>query len=343
VKRFDPVVFNYPYGDTIIVDPYYAGHNYYEILRGEAIYEAASEMARSGIQPDDFSSLDKYLSNRAYYESKARANFESGICKNCGASKGLSKPVSIGGIRHRPMDKKENYIKSCVGLPGENLSIRDRQVFINDQPIENPEGLAWNYRILPKSPAALERIMGKYNIVMSELGKRDSVLLIPLSVSQYEELKNSQDIVSIEVSNEPLVEINSLSMYPNSPMDPFCTWTQDNYGPIHIPARGETIELTPANIELYKRVIDVYEENDLEVRDGKVFINGTEQSSYTFKDNYYWMMGDNRHHSADSRYWGFVPETHLVGRASFIWFSKERQDYHGSGKIRWDRVFRFVN
>ncbi|MBL0317022.1 MAG: signal peptidase I [Flavobacteriales bacterium] len=148
-------------------------------------------------------------------------------------------------------------------------------------------------------------------------------------------------VISIEVSNDT-VNDEPLAIYPNSNLAPFNTWTRDNLGPIHIPAKGETIQLTPENIALYKRVISVYENNDWVERDGGIFINGVAATSYTFKQDYYWMMGDNRHQSADSRYWGFVPEDHVVGKPVFTWFSKENLEYQETGEIRWSRMFRMV-
>src|SRR5690606_6284386 len=122
--------------------------------------------------------------------------------------------------------------------------------------------------------------------------------------------------------------------YPQRP-DVF-RWNQDNYGALIVPAKGSTIALTPENIILYERVIRVYEQNNFSTRDGKAYIDGQEVQSYTFKMNYYWMMGDNRHNSLDSRFWGFVPEDHVVGKASFVWLS------YGKGGIRWSRLFRGV-
>ena len=130
------------------------------------------------------------------------------------------------------------------------------------------------------------------------------------------------------------------SLYP---LNMVKDWTCDNYGPIWIPKKGESIRLTLDNYAIYERPIRVYEHNDLEVRDGKIFINGTETGSYTFKMDYYWMMGDNRHNSADSRYWGFVPEDHIVGKPIFIWWSSDPDRGLFSGGIRWNRLFRFVD
>ena len=119
-------------------------------------------------------------------------------------------------------------------------------------------------------------------------------------------------------------------------------WTRDNYGPIWIPKKGASVDLSLDNIAIYERPIRIYEGNDLQVHDGKIFINGEEASSYTFKMDYYWMMGDNRHNSADSRYWGFVPEDHIVGKPIFIWWSSD-PDRHGFSGIRWNRLFRIVD
>ena len=163
---------------------------------------------------------------------------------------------------------------------------------------------------------------------------------------------NAEDVEWLKQNSKvKLVEKNvdrepydfKVTVYPNSTMQPFCDWNQDNYGPIHIPAKGEQIQLTPENIEVYRRVIDVYENNEWLEKDGKVYINGAEVTSYTFKQDYYWMMGDNRHQSADSRFWGFVPEDHVVGKPVFTWFSKENQEYQEGGEIRWKRMFRLVD
>jgi signal peptidase I len=134
----------------------------------------------------------------------------------------------------------------------------------------------------------------------------------------------------------------TLDMYPNTNKFDFATWDLDNYGPIHLPAAGEVIELTPRNVALYKRVITAYEGHSLEQQGDKVLIDGVPSTTYTFSQGYYWLMGDNRHSSADSRYWGFVPEDHVVGRASFTWFSKMNEAQHGESGIRWDRMFKAV-
>jgi len=287
VDRFDPVVFNFPHGDTILVDPYYAGHDYYGILMQEAIVMASLESKNN---QDTLSGLDKYKMNPEKYKAKARANFnEKKVCVSCGYGKGNGRPFPIGGTRYRPMDKKENYIKRCIGLPGETLKIEHRQVMINGAAIENPQGLMFNYQFELINPAMKKRIEDKYTI------------------------------------------------------NNFADWTVDNYGPVTIPAKGMTITLDHHQFEMYKRVIDVYENHSIEERDGQFFIDGVAQTQYTFESDYYWMMGDNRHHSADSRFWGFVPENHVVGKAVFTWFSKGNPEYHKNTKIRWNRMFRLVD
>ncbi|MFN9393347.1 MAG: S26 family signal peptidase [Flavobacteriales bacterium] len=336
VERFDPVVFNFPHGDTILVDAYYAGHDYYQILRTEALYLAGNR-------------FDEYKANRTRYEAMARRNFgQKKVCESCKAGRQTRKGYPIGGVKDRPVDKKENYIKRCIGLPGESLQIINRQVYINGKPIENPEGLMFSYYFGVSSANVLGKVEEEMDIPgrMLEPVGQDSLgrYVYRASFTDYEfrKLSKNKDIRFIEVSNDSLAGENMMEIFPNSPMAPFNTWTRDNLGPLRIPAAGESIDLTPANIAMYKRVITVYEGATWEERDGGIVINGVPASSYTFKYNYYWMMGDNRHQSADSRYWGFVPETHIVGKAVFTWFSKEKEEYHGSSRIRWSRIFRMV-
>ena len=134
----------------------------------------------------------------------------------------------------------------------------------------------------------------------------------------------------------------TLQIFPNAYTEEFNEWTLDDFGPVTIPRKGQTVELTLRNLYIYRRVITVYDGHDLIERDGVIYIDGEIASFYTFEQDYYWMMGDNRHRSADSRMWGFVPNDHIVGRASFTWFSKQNKAQHGESKIRWDRVFTTV-
>lgn len=343
VERMDPVVFNFPNGDTILVDPYYAGHNYHELLRNEAIYMAGSA-SKSTTQAQAYT---EYLTNRMKYEGMARKNFaEKKVCYSCG---GMGRGVKVEGIRARPMDKKENYVKRCIGLPGETLEIRDRLVYINGSPIETPAGAMFNYFIRFNSSKAAKDALTALEVAPGNLPddwqsgfNTRSFLPVPLTAEGYEKMKTMAGVDSIYASVDSLVEDNMMSIFPNAPMAPFKHWTRDNFGPLHIPAKGETIDLTPENIATYKRTIVSYENNKWEERDGQIFINGQPATSYTFKQDYYWMMGDNRHHSADSRYWGWVPEDHIVGKPVFTWMSKNQPQHNGNSNFRFNRMFRTV-
>jgi signal peptidase I len=205
-----------------------------------------------------------------------------------------------------------------------------------------------SYRFQVKSPAALKKIYAEYKVNISDRnGMNEGGMTYyqsSFTAGDAEKLRSNPDITFLEVNNDTLPEsFDPQAIFPNSPLAPFDTWTRDNFGPVHIPAKGETIPLTPENLALYSRVIQNYEGNTLQVVDGKAIINGANAESYTFKQNYYWMMGDNRHQSADSRYWGFVPEDHIVGKPVFTWLSKEDPNYQESGEIRWKRMFRFVD
>ena len=178
--------------------------------------------------------------------------------------------------------------------------------------------------------------MKEWGITMEELGYLNNYGYMPMTKQTVAALKKRPDIVE---SIEPNVEADEWDIYPQNGN---YHWTRDNYGPIWIPAKGKSIDLTLDNLPIYERCIRAYEGNSLEVKDNKIIINGQEAKSYTFKQDYYWMMGDNRHNSADSRYWGFVPEDHIVGKPIFIWWSSD-PDRSGLGGIRWSRLFRFVD
>ena len=156
----------------------------------------------------------------------------------------------------------------------------------------------------------------------SAIGTRSSFVIV------------GSDSTEIKIFSE---YVNSKKLFPHDPRH-FQNWTVDDYGPITIPKMGETVQLSQNNIALYERIINVYENNDYQNSNGKIMINGQESSEYTFKQNYYWAMGDNRHNSEDSRMWGFVPEDHIVGKPLFIWFStKEGSLFNG---INWSRLFK---
>ncbi len=239
----------------------------------------------------------------------------------------------------RPIDKKDHYVKRCVAIAGDSLQIINRQLHINGRPAPNPKYLQFIYAVTfsgPVNTASFE----KWGISREDLkgsGKDDPLkYYIVLNQEQVAKLKTLDPQVKVEAVDMAAFSLNPHQVYPYAP-NLFPNWTIDNYGPIYIPKAGSTVSLTPQNLALYRRIIEVYEGNKLSLRNGKVFINDQETATYTFKMNYYWMMGDNRHGSEDSRYWGFVPEDHIVGKPLFIFFSR------GAEGIRWERMFKSAN
>ena len=200
---------------------------------------------------------------------------------------------------------------------------------VNGKPQESAPEQQYCYTVRTSSPLTSYALQ---NLGITEVSAGGNHYFMPLTDSMVEQLVKMNNVVSVTryTANE--------QAFPHSEQYP---WTADNFGPLWIPAKGTTINLTLENLPLYERIIDVYEDNDLEVRDGKIYINGEPSDSYTFKMDYYWMMGDNRHNSADSRYWGFVPEDHIVGKASFIWLSLDSEKSFPSN-IRWERLFNKV-
>lgn len=268
---------------------------------------------------------------------------------------------SFGEIIYRPVDKRENYVKRCIGLPGDSLSIRNNQVYINGKAAQNPKNMQLNYFVETETPLT-ETMFRNWGVsrddympygqpctvsdpeTLSFLGFQPNangtynlVYRFPMTEAMLAQVKKLPSIKKVIV--EP--EIIGGTMY--YPVDYDNGWTRDNYGPIWIPKRGATIELTPENLALYRRCIKNYEHNELEEKDGVVYINGEKATTYTFQYDYYWMMGDNRHNSADSRSWGFVPEDHIVGKPIMIWLSLDKDRSLFDGGIRWNRLFRWVD
>lgn len=233
----------------------------------------------------------------------------------------------------RPVDKKDHYIKRCVGLPGDSLKIINRQLYVNNIAAPNATHQQFLYRIISPNSNINQRKLDEIGVNLTE--SVPSASLYFLDSTQVAKIKAMDSSIIIS----PLPQDRS-SIFPyDTPLS--ADWTVDNYGPIYIPKAGTTTPLTIENLPLYSRVISVYEKNKLEVKDGKIIINGQEANSYTFKQNYYWAMGDNRHNSEDSRAWGYVPEDHIVGKPLFIWFSTKNGKL--ANGINWDRLFTSAN
>lgn len=286
VKHNDPVVFNYPEGDSVYVTK----------ARTFSIYDV-----RRGAAP---------------------ANLPK-----------------IANLRVRPIDKKDHYIKRCIGLPGDKLEIKNSQVYLNDEAIENPEKMQLTY-IVKSTTTNFKNSLEKIGVNQNEIERYRSNPnggAYSLNSEQVKQLKALGEDVSIEkIQDKP----DPQRFFPHDPVN-FPNVSADNYGPINIPKAGESVVITPKNLALYRRAISVYEGNQLEIRNGRIFINGEQTTKYTFKQNYYWMMGDNRHNSEDSRVWGFVPEDHIVGKPLFIWFSTKNGSV--ANGINWGRIFTTAN
>ena len=316
VQLNDIVVFNFPAGDTICSAPQYQAYDYYQMC-----YQIGYQLYPQRPDPDSLTQeqLPRYFN--AIYQAGKQA-----IEQN---------QQEYGVIDTRPTDRRENYVKRCVGLPGQTLQIKDHIVYLDGKANKEPDNVQYTYHVKLKDRLN-DDIMQELGITMEDLMSLNTQGYMPLTNYAVQELRKRTDLVESITLNR---DSSELDIYPlNGNMH----WTRDNYGPIWIPKKGESIDLTLKNLPIYERPIRTYEGNKLEVKDGKIFINDQETTKYTFKMDYYWMQGDNRHNSLDSRYWGFVPEDHIVGKPIFIWWSSD-PDRHGFSGIRWSRLFRFVD
>lgn len=263
------------------------------------------------------------------------------LCRRMGRKMVIS---NYGPVQTRPMDKKDHYVKRCVAVAGDTLQVIDGLVYVNGVQQEQYPGIQFSYRVATSggrlNPKVLEGL-GKYGVNPQEAYFDSEESMYPylsLTAEMAEELRECPSVLSVT----PDLDVFPPD-YPDSykmifPFTEDTGWTRDYFGPLWIPAAGATVELNVANLPFYERIITSYEGNELEVRGEEIFINGRKAESYTFKQDYYWMMGDNRHNSLDSRYWGFVPEDHIVGKPRLIWLSTDSS----RKKIRWDRFCKFI-
>lgn len=338
VERNDVVVFNYPDGDTVVVAR--QNESYQQIIRDEAYSYKLKD-------------LDNQipLKENTEYENLARRR----ILQN--------DEISV-----RPVDKRENYIKRCVGIAGDKLEVKNGVLFIDDKQAEIPEEYQLNYKVKNVQYINKITLKEKYDInykATEQSARANNTFVFPLTDNNLVKFKQDEPnfnfipdftgkdemkgYITNNLRNRPDIIEKLMATgaqnprFSNFPNDFRYNWTEDNFGPIVIPAEGNTIDLTIENLPIYKRIIFLYEGNDLEIKNEKIFINGVETKTYTFKMNYYWLMGDNRHNSADSRFWGFVPEDHVVGKAVFIWMSLDPELSWSEGKLRFSRLFSFID
>lgn len=303
VERGDIVVFNFPAGDTVAVKQ----------------------------QNPDYYTL-------CYYYGREVVNQRSDI---------------FGDIIWRPVDRRENYVKRCVGVPGDTLSIVNNQIYINGKELPDNEGVQYNYYVQTTGAVITSKTFDKLGI-----SKEDRLLLNPsTNVGQQEfqamGLDVSRPVYHLPLTRQMKADLMAMSIIDTIIIEPDWRggdvyplgakpWTRDNYGPIYMPKKGETLAINVDNYAIYERVIRNYEHNSIEMKDSVVYINGAPANEYTFKMDYYFMMGDNRHKSADSRYWGFVPEDHIVGQPVVVWLSLNKDKGWFDGKIRWNRFFKYA-
>ncbi len=310
VKRGDIVVFNFPAGDTVAVK----------------------------VQNPDYYTLVKMYGRDAIYNN----------------------PQTFGEVIYRPVDRRENYVKRCVGLPGDRIKIVDGVIYINGEAMKQPENVQFNYYFQMKKgsmseadwnelgisvddrhevPVTAEDVPGLRSLgfTVNPDGSVPSIYASPLTPAMIEALNSNPNIAKLMKMPAPKGE----PLYPDIVSE---DWTRADYGELWIPKKGASLKMGPRAWQIYGRVIRDYEGNhDAQFRDGKLYINGQPQDSYMFKMDYYFMMGDNRDNSLDSRYWGFVPEDHIVGRPERVLISFDKDKSILNGGIRWNRIFREAN
>jgi len=283
VERDDIIVFNFPAGDTMVVQ--YPGQNYYSLVR-------------------------------QYGREYIKSEFD---------------------ILTHPVDKRENYIKRCIALPGDTLQIISGQIWVNGSIRPVLPHQKFKYYVTTNGNPLPDRLLDSLKILKTAVtyNPANSLHVLYLAEENVETLKSFPQVRSIKQYSEPTLSFQNQEIFPHSN---HFRWTGDNFGPLKVPARGDTLQLDLFNLPLYQRLISTYEHSDLQVVDGKIHINGEPAEHYVVQMDYFFVMGDNRHNSADSRYWGFVPEDHLLGKAVAVWFSVE-PDKRIIGGLRKERIF----
>jgi signal peptidase I len=378
VERNDVVVFNYPSGDTAVYDPRMPhglmGHDYHKILNDEAynLFNSSNEnKKRAQIAYQHFSDSltnqgvnDGNLLNQItsdYMNTKFFSEIElwrSEARKMLGTDKlaharnqetGATEIIEHYGLIYRPVDKRENYIKRCVAIPGDWLEIKESILYINGKPAFVAENQNLQYSSSNFKKPTDDEMQEKYGLEFqrNDYYRIDSTTyVLNLTKAQLSQLERdfpkARFTLVVEPNTNQFVngKITGNQMFKNIqlfPKDPYICNTVSNYSKIQMPSKGQTISIDKNNIAWYRRIITAYEGHTLVEKGNDIIIDGKKATTYTFAMNYYWLMGDNRYNSADSRFWGFVPEDHVVGKASLVWFSKS--PYLG---VRWERLFTVI-
>lgn len=246
-------------------------------------------------------------------------------------------PMEADSPYNRPVDKRENYIKRCQAIGGDTLQIINTQVYVNGKPAENPQFGQTDYYVKSDGTDFNPQAFDDLHIEVQRASPDEYILTMTAEdadkVRQWTNVKQLTPIISLAGEAEP-----GLAIFPHNAN---FKWNRDNFGPIIIPKKGWTVKLDSLNYPIYERAIGVYEKNKIEKVGDDILINGVKTQTYTFKMDYYWMVGDNRHNSLDSRYWGFVPEDHIVGKAILVWMSLDANASFFN-KIRWSRLFNVI-
>ncbi len=314
VKRDDIVVFNFPASDTVALEKadhrIYAKGNfdYYDLIRDESYALMQTDQARNNRSRP-------YAVYENYVREQIAEKFD---------------------VETRPVDRRDNYIKRCVAIAGETIEVVANQVFVNGEEQKAFEGIQRWYRVRTNGTPINPRSLEDYGLSRDLTDIRNNPnYTFPLNRERAESIKALPGIVSVE----PVIMFSKgqfdRDIFPHDERYP---WNLEYFGPLTVPAEGMTVDLNEQSLPLYKRIITGYEGHKLEQVGDKILIDGKERDSYTFEMDYFFMMGDNRHNSADSRFWGFVPEDHIIGKPRLIWLSLDKE----YGKIRWKRMFKIV-